>query len=119
MAILPVTAGGVMAMMTLMMMVTVMIRMPMLQPMASTSAGNPTPAPLTTHDKYKGHDRVHTADGNGMKINHIGHSILHTPNHSLHLKNILHVPSASKNLLYVHKLTLDNHVFIEYHLFSF
>jgi hypothetical protein len=54
---------------------------------------------------------VHTADGNGMIINHISRSILHTPNSSLHLKNILHVPSASKNLLFVHKLTLDNHVF--------
>jgi histone deacetylase 1/2 len=62
---------------------------------------------------------VHTADGNGMKINHIGRSILHTPNSSLHLKNILRVPSASKNQLSVHKLTLDNHVFIEYHLFFF
>jgi hypothetical protein len=64
-------------------------------------------------------DHVHTADGNGMKINHIGRSILHTPNSSLHLKNILDVPSASKNLLSVHKLTLDNHVFIEYHPFFF
>jgi hypothetical protein len=72
---------------------------------------------LTTHDKYQGRDRVHTADGNGLKINHIGHSILHIPNRSLHLKKILHVPSASKNLLSVHKLTLDNHVFIEYHPF--
>jgi serine protease inhibitor len=62
---------------------------------------------------------VHTADDNGMKINHISHSILHTPNSSLHLKNILHVPCASKNLLSVHKLTLDNHVFIEYHPFFF
>jgi hypothetical protein len=34
---------------------------------------------LTTHDKYKGQDRVHTADGNGMFIRHIGHSTLHTP----------------------------------------
>jgi hypothetical protein len=34
---------------------------------------------LTIHDKYQGRDHVHTADGNGMHITHIGHSILHTP----------------------------------------
>jgi hypothetical protein len=27
---------------------------------------------LSVHDKYKGQDRVHTADGNGMSISHIG-----------------------------------------------
>jgi hypothetical protein len=69
---------------------------------------------LSTQDKYKGHDRVHTADGSGMEICHIGHSILRTPNSSLHLSNILHVPDASKNLLFVNKLTLDNDVFFEF-----
>jgi histone deacetylase 1/2 len=74
---------------------------------------------LSIADKYKGHDRVHTADGKGMQISHIGHSTLYTPHDSLHLKNILHVPNASMNLLSVHKLTLDNNVFIEYHPFFF
>jgi hypothetical protein len=73
---------------------------------------------LTVHDKYNGRDRVHTADGNGMHISHIGHSVLHTPSRPLHLKNILHVPSASKNLLSIHRLALDNHVFLEFHPFS-
>jgi hypothetical protein len=50
---------------------------------------------LTVHDKYNGRDHVHTADGNSMHISHIGHSILHAPCSSLHLKNMLHVPSAS------------------------
>jgi hypothetical protein len=47
---------------------------------------------LSTHHKYKGQDCVHTTDGSGMEISHIGHSILHTPNRSLHLNNVLHVP---------------------------
>jgi hypothetical protein len=34
---------------------------------------------LTIRDKYSGGDQVHTASGAGMMINHIGHSILHTP----------------------------------------
>jgi hypothetical protein len=44
-------------------------------------------------------------------IRHIGHSTLHTPHNSLQLKNILHVSSASKNLLSIHKLARDNDVF--------
>jgi hypothetical protein len=31
-----------------------------------------------------------------MHISHIGHSVLRTPHASFDLKNILHVPSASK-----------------------
>jgi hypothetical protein len=54
-----------------------------------------------------------------MKISHVGHSVLHTPNSTLHLKNVLHVPAASKNLLSVHRLTLDNDVYIEFHPFFF
>jgi histone deacetylase 1/2 len=50
-----------------------------------------------------------------MEIQHIGHSTLHTPHSSLHLNNILHVPSASKNLLSAHKIVLDNYAFIEFH----
>jgi hypothetical protein len=62
---------------------------------------------LSTHDKYQGHDHVHTAEGNGMHISHIGHSILRTPHSSFYLNNILHVPNASKNLLSVHKVLFD------------
>jgi hypothetical protein len=51
---------------------------------------------LSTQEKYTAHDHVHTADGNGMQISHIGHSMLRTSHSSFHLKYILHVPSASK-----------------------
>jgi histone deacetylase 1/2 len=37
----------------------------------------------------------------------------------LQLKNILHVPSASKNLLSIHKLARDNDVFVEFHAYFF
>jgi hypothetical protein len=50
-----------------------------------------------------------------MAIAHVVHSVLHTPHSSLHLRNILHVPSASKNLLSVHKIVLDNNAFLEFH----
>lgn len=50
-----------------------------------------------------------------MSINYIGHSMLHTPKHTLSLNNILHVPSSSRNLLLVHKFTSDNDIFFEFH----
>jgi hypothetical protein len=74
---------------------------------------------LSVHERYKGHDRVHTAEGTGMSISHIGNSVLHTTHDKLHLRNILHVPNASKNLLSDHKLTLDNDIFLEFHPFFF
>jgi hypothetical protein len=46
-----------------------------------------------------------------MHVNHIGHSILCAPHTSLHLNSILHVPSAYKNILSIHKITLnDSHL---------
>jgi histone deacetylase 1/2 len=65
---------------------------------------------MTVHDKYGGQDQVHTASGVGMKISNIGHSVLHTPNKRLHLKNILHVPSANKSLLSVHRFSSGSRV---------
>ena len=33
---------------------------------------------LTVRDKYNGGDQVHAANGSGMEIDHIGHSVLHS-----------------------------------------
>jgi hypothetical protein len=74
---------------------------------------------LTVHDMYNGRDRVHTADGNGMHISHIGHLVLHAPRSSLHLKNILHVPSASKNCFQFIDLHLIIMSFLSFTLSSF
>ena len=70
---------------------------------------------LTVRDKYGGHDQVHSASGAGMEINHIGSSILCTPSSTIHLRKILHVPEASKNLLSVHRLARDNDAFLEFY----
>ena len=70
---------------------------------------------LSIHDRYKGHDKIHTASGAGMEISHIGHSTVTTPSRDLHLNNVLYVPKANKNLVSVHRLTSDNSTFIEFH----
>jgi hypothetical protein len=75
---------------------------------------------LHTRDTYHGSDKVHTANGAGMHISHIGQASLLTrhPSRHLHLNNVLHVPSVTRNLLSVPKLTYDNNVFCEFHPFD-
>nr|AAT85031.1 putative polyprotein [Oryza sativa Japonica Group]ABF96679.1 retrotransposon protein, putative, Ty1-copia subclass [Oryza sativa Japonica Group] len=68
---------------------------------------------LTVRDKYHGNDQVHTASGAGMEISHIGNSVVKTPSRNLHLKDVLYVPKANKNLVSAYKLTSDNLAFIE------
>ena len=67
------------------------------------------------HDRYHGGEQVHAANGSGMEICHIGHSTLHSRTRDIHLNNILHVPSAHKNLLSVNRIAKDNNAFLEFH----
>jgi hypothetical protein len=43
---------------------------------------------LHTRDYYEGRDQVHNANGVGMTIQYVGHSIMHTSRSSLRLHNI-------------------------------
>jgi histone deacetylase 1/2 len=74
---------------------------------------------LHMKEQYHGSDNVHTANGAGMRITHIGQSFISTPSHPLHLKDVLHVPSVTRNLLSVKKFTRDNNVFFEFHPWYF
>jgi hypothetical protein len=69
---------------------------------------------LTTKEKYKGTDQIVVANGTGIDIYNVGHVVIHTPTHDLHLNNILHVPSASKNLIFVHCFSTDNNASLKY-----
>jgi hypothetical protein len=42
---------------------------------------------ITMREQYQGKDQVQTANDIGMRITHIGHSIIPTQSHTLHLKN--------------------------------
>ncbi|KAL5736516.1 hypothetical protein ACOSQ2_031304 [Xanthoceras sorbifolium] len=73
---------------------------------------------LSLKQEYRGNDKLVIGDGNHLHISNIGHSTIQThttPYHQLHLKNILHVPSITKNLLSISKLTKDNNAFAEFH----
>ena len=50
-----------------------------------------------------------------MEISYVGHSILDPPTSEMHLNNILHVPKASKNLIFINHLARDNNAFLEFH----
>jgi hypothetical protein len=54
-----------------------------------------------------------------MNIACIDNSIIPTPTCDLTLNNVLHVSSSHKNLISVHRFTLDNDTFIEFHPFFF
>ncbi|WVZ75222.1 hypothetical protein U9M48_023301, partial [Paspalum notatum var. saurae] len=70
---------------------------------------------LTSREPYTGDDQIHAANGKGMCISHIGKSILHSPNCNFSINNVLHVPSATKDLVSVHIFTSDNDVFLEFY----
>jgi hypothetical protein len=74
---------------------------------------------LTMHDRYADADQVHASNGIGMTISHIGKCVIPTPCRDLVLKDVLHVPSTQKNLILVHRVTLDNDTFIEFHPYFF
>jgi hypothetical protein len=74
---------------------------------------------LVVREKYTVQEQIHDANGGGMQISHIGHSTLYTPLHNLSLKHVLHVPSTKKYLVFIHRFTRDNHVFVECHPFVF
>jgi hypothetical protein len=50
-----------------------------------------------------------------MSIQHIGHATFHTPDCHIHLKNVLHVPQATKSLVSASKLVSDNNSYVEIH----
>lgn len=64
---------------------------------------------LTLRTPYQDHDQVLVGRGEGLHIAHIGHSIASASNSLFQLKNILHVPRVTQNLLYVHRFVCDNH----------
>jgi histone deacetylase 1/2 len=70
---------------------------------------------------YNGQDQVMMGNGQGVSINSLGHSNIispRNPNVQLSLKDLLHVPTISKNLLSVSKFAQDNNVIFEFHPYT-
>lgn len=73
---------------------------------------------MSIGSEYSGAGKVHLGNGTGLDIAHIGHSKFKSPSSCriFLLKNILHVPLITKNILSVNKFAQENHVFFEFHL---
>jgi hypothetical protein len=74
---------------------------------------------LMMHETYTSTDQIHIANSSGMEITRIGTSIIPTSGRDLVLNKVLHVPSTHKNIISVHRFTLDNDTYIEFHPFDF
>ena len=55
-----------------------------------------------------------TSRSNRLNISNIGHSTISSASRSLNLKNILHVPQLTTNLISVNRLCTDNNVTVEF-----
>uniref|UniRef100_A0A803Q3J9 Integrase catalytic domain-containing protein n=1 Tax=Cannabis sativa TaxID=3483 RepID=A0A803Q3J9_CANSA len=71
---------------------------------------------LTTSADYKGKAKVVVGNGASIPILHVGSNSIstHSPNKSLLLKDILHVPSITQNLLSISQFTKDNNVVLQF-----
>jgi hypothetical protein len=63
-------------------------------------------------ESFKGDEEVVVGNGIGLPISHIGFSVLynyyHPFKHPFKLNTILHCPSATANLLSIHKCCVNN-----------
>jgi histone deacetylase 1/2 len=76
------------------------------------------PQNLMMRNPYNGNERVMMGNGQGLLISSLGQSSFYShnsPNVKLTLKDLLHVPTISKNLLSVSKFAQDNNVIFEFH----
>ena len=67
---------------------------------------------LTLASPYPIADTIHTANGEGLTVSHVGQSIINSSMSSLKLNYVLLVPQLTRNLLSVHRLCLDNNCWL-------
>ncbi|KAK9135560.1 hypothetical protein Syun_014890 [Stephania yunnanensis] len=70
---------------------------------------------LYNQSLYAGNDRLTVGNGSDLHISHIGSIKSEYLYNLLRFTDTLCVPSVTKNLLSISKLTNDNHIFVEFH----
>uniref|UniRef100_A0A2N9HX01 Reverse transcriptase Ty1/copia-type domain-containing protein n=1 Tax=Fagus sylvatica TaxID=28930 RepID=A0A2N9HX01_FAGSY len=66
-------------------------------------------------EEYHGPEQIRVGNGKGLSIHHIGDTLLSTPQSNFLLRNVLHVPKITKNLISVKKFTKDTNTSMEFH----
>lgn len=69
-------------------------------------------ANLTIHDTYNGQDTISVGNDSYVQIHHIGSGLLLASPNLFQLHNLIHAPSISSNLVYVHQFAKDNNCII-------
>ena len=64
---------------------------------------------------YTRPDQLYVGNGQGLHISSTGSSLLQSNRSQFKLNDIFHVPAITKHLLSIHKFTLDNNVYVEFH----
>ena len=68
---------------------------------------------LVNPKEYNGNETIRSVgNDSGITISHFGSNQLHTKACSFDLNNVLHCPTASQNIIYAHRFTLDNHCYL-------
>ena len=71
-------------------------------------------ANLSLHAPYNGGEEVQIGNRMGLEIANTGSTLLPSKTRTLHLTDVLHVPTIARNLLSVNKLCTDNNVSVEF-----
>jgi hypothetical protein len=66
---------------------------------------------LSIQQPFQGDETVAVGNGNGLQIQNTGSSTFQTPFSNIVLKNILHCPKVSANLLSINRFCIDNHCY--------
>ena len=74
---------------------------------------------LTVAIPYPTADTIHTTNGEGLTVSHVGQSIINSSMSSIKLDFVLLVPQLTHNLLSVHRLCLDNNFWLIFYAFCF
>lgn len=72
---------------------------------------------IQDRSKYSGNEKVYIGNGTGINIENAGKSSFSTSNAIFHFKNVLHIPTITKNLLLVSQFSKDNQCYFEFHPF--
>jgi len=84
---------------------------------SATQHVTPDIVDMTHAEPSRGNNQMYVGDGKRLIISNTTNKILHTPNRTFTLSNILHVPQIKKRLLSVQQFCRENYVFFDFTLF--